>query len=408
MPTSAASSPGSVARGGLAGRLLVLGRVGGGRWRVGGQVEAERRRPQQGEAVVDHRPAAGRVGRRPPGPVGQGDHADPGLQAAVGPAVVAGAVALVAGPPVAALGVELDAEAVAVAPALGEGDGRGQHLVAGARLQQRRVTGDQGAEEPAQVGGGAQGGARPGRRRHPRGWDQGPAVELEVAGGRPGLGAGGGDRLRGGHGARLEDVALDGLGIGAAGDLLQHQPEHGVADVGVAGPLAGRPPRRGLVEGEGLRDGRRGALHAADDPGGVGQQVPHADRPERGREGQPGQVVVDRGVQVDPPGVVLAQQRHGRHGLADRGHRHERARGQRPPRGDVADPDRELVPPPARPDQPHRQPGGAAPLPREPLQPSRRHRQRPRPAHPHPPAVSTAAPYAKGPRRHLPVGCRRP
>ena len=312
--------------------------------------------------------------------------AAPRLQAPVGVAVVAGAVALVAGPPVAALGVELDAEAVPVAPALGQGDGRGQQLVAGARLQQRRVAGDQGAEEPAQVGGGAQGGARPGRRRHPRGWDQGPAVELEVAGGRPGLGA----------------------GVGAAGDPLQHQPEHGVADVGVAGPLAGRPSRRGLVEGEGLRDRRRRALHAADDPGGVGQQVPHADRPERGREGQPGQVVVDRGVQVDPPGVVLAQQRHGRHGLADRGHRHERARGQRPPRGDVADPDRELVPPPARPDQPHRQAGGAAPLPREPLQPSRRHRQRPRPAHAHPPAVSTAAPYAKGPHRLLPVGCRRP
>ena len=213
--------------------------------------------------------------------------------------MVAGAVALVAGPPVAGLGVELDAEAVPVAPALGERDGRGEHRVAGARLQQRRVAGDHGAEEPAQVGGGAQGGARPGRRRHPRGGDQGPAVELEVAGRRPGLRGGGGDRLRAGHGARVEHVALDGLGVGAAGDLLQHQPEHRVADVGVAGPLARRPPGRGVLEGQRLHGGRRRAFHAADDPGGVGQQVPHADRPERGRQGQPGQVVVDRGVQVE-------------------------------------------------------------------------------------------------------------
>ena len=223
-----------------------------------------------------------------------------------------------------------------------------------------------------------------------------------MAGRRPGLRGGGGDRLRAGHGARVEHVALDGLGVGAAGDPLQHQPEHRVADVGVAGPLARRPPGRGVLEGQRLHGGRRRAFHAADDPGGVGQQMPHADRPERGRQGQPGQVVVDRGVQVESAGVVLAQQRHGRHRLADGGHRHERLRRQRPARGGVGDADRELVPPPVRPDQPHRQPGDAAPLAREPLQPSRRRRQRPRPAHRHPPAVSTAAPYARGPASTVP------
>ena len=239
---------------------------------------------------------------------------------------------------------------------------------------------------------------RPGRGRHPRGRDQGPAVELEVAGGRPGLGGGGGDRLRAGHGARVEDVALDGLGVAGPGDPLQHQPEHGVADVGVAGPLAGRPSRRGLLEGQRLHGGRRRALHAGGDPGAVGQQVPHADRPEGGRQGQPGQQVVDGRVQLEPPGVVLAEQGHGRHRLADRGHRQQRAGGQRPPRDDVGHPDGELVPPPARPDQPHRQPGGAGPLPREPFQPSRHRRQRPRPAHRTLPP-STPAPYPSGPRR---------
>ena len=207
------------------------------------------------------------------------------------------------------------------------------------------------------------GGARPGRRRHPGAETRAPpssrwpvaaraCAAAVVTASEPVM-------------AQVEHVALDGLGVGAAGDPLQHQPEHRVADVGVAGPLARRPPGRGVLEGQRLHGGRRRAFHAADDPGGVGQQMPHADRPERGRQGQPGQVIVDRGVQVES-GVVLAQQRHGRHRLADGGHRHERLRRQRPARGGVGDADRELVPPPVRPDQPHRQPGDAAPLAREP------------------------------------------
>ena len=332
--------------------------------------------------MVDDLPGAAAAGRVPPGAVAERGHPDPGLRAAVGVAAVAGAVALVADPGVAGGDVDLDPEAVAVALLLGDGDGRGQHGLAGRRLQQGRVAGDHRPEEAAQVGHGGQGGPRPGRGRHPGGRDQGPAGQLEMPGGRPGLGLGGGHGLRGGHGARVEHVALERLGIGAAGDPLQHQPEHGVADVRVVGPLAGRPARRGVGEGQRLRGRRRRAFHAADDPGGVAQQVPDRDRPERGGQGQPGQVAVDRGVQLEPARLVLAEQGQGRHHLADRGHREQRPRLQRPAGGDVVDAGGELVPPPTRPDQPDGQAGQGQPLPHEPLQPLRRGLQRPGPGHP--------------------------
>lgn len=76
-----------------------------------------------------------------------------------------------ADPPVAGLGVDLDAQAVAVAGAVGQGEGGCQHRLAELRLQQRRV-----APDPAAVG--------------TQGRDPGAVGELEVAGRGAGLGRG--------------------------------------------------------------------------------------------------------------------------------------------------------------------------------------------------------------------------
>src|SRR6266545_4983342 len=163
-----------------------------------------------------------------------------------------------------------------------------------------------------------------GRALDPRGGDQtmagvtGPVVERwDVPGdaATPALRCG--DRFGGSHPERIEHAVLDELPPRLPRNGFQDQSERFLAGVRVVEPGSGGEAHVRLSEGPQLTQALAGEIPAGRQSRGVRQEVVEGDRPGRGSDLEPRQVLGDLRVQIEPTRLVLLENGDGRERLAD-------------------------------------------------------------------------------------------
>jgi hypothetical protein len=137
----------------------------------------------------------------------------------------------------------------------------------------------------------------------------------------------------------VEDPARHQVAVRQAGDRLEDDAGGAVADVRVPPVLAGREAELGAGERDDVVVGRRREVRALDQPRGVGEQVVEGDRGRAAGDREPGDVLADRGIEVQDAFVDQLQGDHRGERLADRGDRPQRVG----PRAAVGAPDERLV-----------------------------------------------------------------